>query len=101
MMHEMPNSEVLLPFAADDPYARTATQNAINRSCLLAQTRNFHSPRFNVDQTATPDWPESRVMDVEELDVDTLSEISRVPIRSNFRVLARINQLLRDFPEDL
>ena len=98
MMPEMPNSEVLTP-AARDSHQRTATQDAINRSCLLAQARHFHYSAGNFAQSATPDLVEHEVLVADELDSDSLAEISRLPIRSNFRVLARISQLLRDFSD--
>jgi len=97
MMPAMPDSEALTPFATSDPPHRTATQDAINRSCLLAQTRHFRSSSVKGGQSAPQHSVKYQVLSSDELDGDSLAEISRLPIRSNFRVLARISQLLRDF----
>jgi hypothetical protein len=95
----VPNLETLTPGDATGPYHRTATQDAINRSCLLAQTRHFRSSPVGFEQSGKPDLAQHEVCAADELDSDSLAEMSRLPIRSNFRVLARISQLLRDFAD--
>ena len=90
--------------------APTSTQDAVNRRCLLAQTRHFggYLDQFDpgaVDGTMPASEPAAESprrfepSAVQELDADNLTEMLRLPIRSNFRVLAKISQLLREFPD--
>jgi len=94
----------------DRRYARTATQDAVNRRCLLAQTRHFGSYSDQLESRVaelSPREPEPVVEvprrfeaeTVQELDADNLTEMLRMPIRSNFRVLAKISQVLRECPD--
>jgi hypothetical protein len=123
MIVEMPDSDSRTLDGATGRYGRTATQDAINRHCLLAQTRRFGSlpvdleepvasdvAAYEHDELAEPFDTGSKPSELEaaerdyaqgtleELDGDNLTEMLRLPIRSNFRVLARISQILRDSP---
>jgi len=106
----MPMPALLTLDDADRRYARTPTQDAVNRRCLLAQTRHFGSyadqfePPISVIAASEIDeaLEQPRTVGastVQELDADNITEMLRLPIRSNFRVLARISQLLRDTPD--
>ena len=88
----------------------TSTQDAVNRRCLLAQTRHFGSyldqfdpgvadGTVHVSEPAAESPRRVEASAVQELDADNLTEMLRLPIRSNFRVLARISQLLREVPD--
>jgi len=112
----MPDSDSRTLDGETGRYGRTATQDAINRRCLLAQTRRFGSLPVDLEEAVTSDFAEREDGEVaepsepaparqdcagrtiEELDGDNLTEMLRLPIRSNFRVLARISQILRDSP---
>ena len=95
---------------AERRYARTPTQDAVNRRCLLAQTRHF-GPFAEPLEQRIPEEPEPETEPsfeaprrfeadtVQELDADNIAEMLRLPIRSNFRVLARISQVLRESPD--
>jgi len=110
MIAEMPIRAVLTMDDEDRRYARTPTQDAVNRRCLLAQTRHFggYSDQLEpcIPELESPK-PESvaesprrfKAETVEELDADNLTEMLRMPIRSNFRVLAKISQVLRECPD--
>lgn len=89
---------------------RTSTQDAVNRRCLLAETRHFGSYSDQLEPRTlelAPEDPEPvaeaahrfNTDTVQELDADNLTEMLRLPIRSNFRVLAKISQVLRESPD--
>jgi hypothetical protein len=106
----MPTSALLNMDDRNRHSGPTSTQDAVNRRCLLAQTRHFggYQDQFNpaaVDTATAVSEPSAEPprrfepSEVEELDADNLTDMLKLPIRSNFRVLARISQLLRESPD--